>query len=136
MYEPMSKEVKRAYDKALENKRWNEQECMSVTENKKKQKKKADAVVNEYLDVLQASWGLVEDQEAMVKKAIELRMFGSVIQKLLEDINTSGTLTPTIEAVCKMHREFDVIALESGPYKKEDYIRAVLQPFMTGDGNA
>lgn len=108
----------------------------STLQDHKKKQKKADAVVNEYLDVLHASWGLVEDQEAMVKKAIELRMFGSVIQKLLEDINVSGTLTPTIEALCKVHREFDVIALESGPYKKEDYIRAVLQPFMTGDSNA
>lgn len=107
-----------------------------ILQDHKKKQKKADAVVNEYLNVLQASWGLVEDQEAMVKKAIELRMFGSVIQKLLEDINTSGTLTPTIEALCKMHREFDVIAIESGPYKEEDYIHAVLQPFMTGDGNA
>ena len=107
-----------------------------MLQDHKKKQKKADAVVSEYLDVLQASWGLVEDQEVMVKKAIELRMFGSVIQKLLEDINTSGTLTPMIETLCKLHREFDVIALESGPYKKEEYIRAVLQPFMTGASDA
>ena len=98
--------------------------------------KKQQQVVNEYLDVLQASWGLVEEQEALIKKAIELRMYISVIQELLESINASGTLTTTIEHLCKIQRDFDVLAIENGPYEKTAYINAVLQPFLGGDNNA
>lgn len=82
--------------------------------------------VNQYQKVLEASQFTLEKQSETIKKAIELRLFNQQIITMLEKINTSGTLTSTINNMVKLAREFDNLAMEYGPFEKSAYIAAVL----------
>lgn len=93
---------------------------------------------NEYLDVLKTCEALIASQGETIKAGIALRIFVAHIQKYLQDLEDAGNnlgLQETIDTLISLSKEFDLLAMETGPYQKEAYISNVLVPFLGGEDN-
>lgn len=90
--------------------------------NSKLSNAEVEKLISDNLKALDTAHKTMSKQSETIDAAIKMRLFNSHIIEMLKAINANGKLTPTIDNMTKLCKDFDLLARDYSRHNRIEYM--------------